>query len=85
MLSEAQKKCLEALNKEGRGGDHCLPFDPIQAATELNRKEVRQHVRTLADKGFARYCNGLMTEDGELAGAGYCITPAGRRALEESK
>ena len=36
-----------------------------------------RYVRALARKGFAEYFRGLCREDGDFAGAGYCITRAG--------
>ncbi len=75
-------KCLDALDGLTRpDGEMCVPFKPIMSATELDRKTVRRTVRALARKGLAEYFRGLWSEDGQPAGAGYCITRAGREAL----
>ncbi len=73
------KKCLAALNElTAPNGEMCMPFLPIMDRTELDRKTVRRNIRALARKGLAEYFRGLWTEDGDPAGAGYCITTAGR-------
>ena len=72
--------CLAALNNMSEpDGEICVPFAPIMSATELDRKTVRRNIRRLARKGYAEYFRGLCTDKGELAGAGYCITKAGRK------
>ena len=78
VMVEGQQKCLEALEcLTFPNGEFCTPFAPIEAITGYDRRVVRRHVRSLARKGLAEYFRGLCTEDGEFAGAGYCITKAG--------
>ena len=73
------ESCLDALNAMSEpNGEMCVPFAPIMDATELDRRTVRRNIRALARKGYAEYFRGLCTEDGDFAGAGYCITKAGR-------
>lgn len=43
----------------------------------LPEADVRRTVRHLARRGWAVFGKGLWTEDGEVAGSGYAITPAG--------
>ena len=57
--------------------EYYVPFKPLQDATGYDRKAVRRSVRALARKGLAEYSRGLWTEDGEPAGAGYCLTDEG--------
>ncbi|WGG61901.1 hypothetical protein [Brucella intermedia] len=60
-------------------GEFCANFKRIaQVANLEDIPEVRRIVRALARKGFAEFWRGLVTDDGDFAGAGYCITPAGR-------
>jgi hypothetical protein len=83
-MIEGQQICLGALETlTYPDGERCSPFRPIQDYTGYDRKTVRRHVRALARKGLAEYFRGLCTEDGDMAGAGYCITKAGLVALGE--
>jgi hypothetical protein len=77
-LSERQAKCLATLSDMSLPwGEYCLSFRVIEIDAGMNRIDVKRSVRALARKGFAEFHNGLTTEDGSFAGAGYCITPAG--------
>lgn len=78
-MIKAELNCLEVLNGlSSPRAEMCLHFKTIQKYTGYDRRTVRLHVRRLARKGFAEYAKGLWTEDGYPAGAGYCITEAGR-------
>ena len=81
-MVEGQEKCLEALAELTLpNGEMCAPFAPIERETGYDRRTVKRNVRALARKGLAEYFRGLCTEDGDFAGAGYCITKAGCSAL----
>ena len=85
-MIDGQRKCLEALSRLTHpNGEHCVPFAPLEAKTGYDRRTVRRFVRQLARKGLAEYHRGLCTEDGEFAGAGYCITTEGIAALDKEK
>lgn len=62
---------------------HCIGFKPIMNRTELDRATVRRACRYLARKGLAEYVRGLWSEDGEMLGAGYGATKAGRELVEK--
>ena len=85
-MIEGQEKCLAVLAEiTAPNGEMCVPFAPIQGHTEFDRKTVRRYVRALARKGLAEYFRGLCTEDGDFAGAGYCITRAGLALYEDGR
>lgn len=76
---------LEALKERSHpDGEYCVPFKPIMEETGFDRRTVRLGVRRLARNGFAQYWRGLCTDEGEFAGAGYCITRAGVAFLEQN-
>lgn len=80
-------RVLVALNECTRPhGEYCAHFSKIaQEAGIADVREIRRITRHLARKGFAQYFRGLCTDDGDFAGAGYCITPEGREVLEVRK
>jgi len=81
-MIESRERCLEALNAlTSPNGEFCSPFKPIQNHTGYDRRTVKRNVRALARKGLAEYFRGLTTEDGDFAGAGYCITKMGQAVL----
>lgn len=79
-LTDSELDCLEALVGHA---DFCLPFKAIAVYVGgLDISEVRGGCRALASKGLAFFQRGLMTEDGEMAGSGYGITPEGRKVWD---
>lgn len=78
-MTKDQNLCLGALlSLTYPNGEMCIPFQPIERATGLDRRTVRRNVRALARKGLAEFHKGLWNDDGEPRGAGYCITPEGQ-------
>ena len=77
-------RCLEALEAVSRpDGEACVPFAPLMDHLGWDRPTVRRRVRHLARRGYAEFFRGLVShDDGTPAGSGYCITRAGRQALE---
>ena len=57
----------------------CYAFREIMSRVRLTRPVVRRACRSLARKGLAECHHGLFTEDGEMAGSGYCATDEGRK------
>ena len=45
---------------------------------DIEIKDIRKACRSLAEKGLAHYMNGLMDEDGKVAGSGYQCTDEGK-------
>ena len=63
-------------------GEMCVGFAPLCEKLETSdRRDVRRIVRLLARKGYAEFYRGLSDDEGEFRGAGYCITPEGRKAV----
>lgn len=75
--SEREWKALQAL--AGCGEDFAyLGFAHLAQKSGLERHQVRRTARALARKGLAAFGRGLWTDEGEMAGSGYCATAAGR-------
>jgi hypothetical protein len=85
-LSPNERLLLLAMNEhcsseyDDFGGKTCYPFKALAGmCPELEPSLIRRTVRALARKGLTGYEKALMTEDGEMAGAGYGITVEGRK------
>lgn len=79
-------RVLSALAENTRPyGEYCAHFKTICRESGIDDvRMVRRITRHLARKGFAEYHRGLWTDEGEVAGAGYCITPCGYSALSKA-
>lgn len=88
-LTARERPVLLALKERTRPhGEMCTYFHILAGAAKgsAEANEVRRIVRQLARKGLAEYVRGLFSEsDGMIAGSGYCITPAGIKALTALK
>lgn len=81
--SETELAVLECLFDTTHAyGEFCTNFKLIARNTKLPIHDIRMACRSLAKQGLAEFWRGLMTEDGEVAGSGYCITAAGREVME---
>lgn len=57
-------------------------FKGLARETGKPLDDAKAACRSLRQKGLARYVNGLVTEDGELAGSGYTATKEGKTLCE---
>lgn len=73
---------LDSVTRNEHGDVWCANFAAL-GGIGTARAGVRRACRSLARKGLAEYHKGLWTEDGEPAGAGYCISKVGIAYLEE--
>jgi len=80
-VEKDHEKVLEFL-AERSSPEACYPFAPICRDTGLDRNRVRFICRLFRRKGWAEFYSGLWNDDGQPAGAGYCITPQGMAAYQ---
>ena len=69
-LTENQYKILKFLHDE----EWCYPYAPIEEETKLSRDILEREVKVLREVGLVKYVRGLVTEEGEFAGSGFCRT-----------
>jgi hypothetical protein len=83
-LTADEKRVMGVL---GNGGEDfgCYSFDPISRAAGIPIDRVRTACRSLRDKCLVEYHRNLFTEDGEMYGAGYGATAAGRALASTDK
>jgi DNA-binding transcriptional ArsR family regulator len=56
----------------------CRGLRSLSWATSLPREVIRGVLADLRENGLVEYRRGLMTDDGDVAGAGYALTARGR-------
>ena len=84
-LNDNERNVLRALYElSAVDGLYCVSFAPLIRATKLDRKAVRRACRSLKRKGVAEFYQALWTEDGQPAGAGYCMSRAGADMMKEA-
>lgn len=82
-LTEAQRKVLTAWENTDEDFD-VLSFDDIAKRSNVARASIRRLVRDMARRGYTHYVRSAWTDDGDMCGAGYGLTPAGRSLLTEN-
>lgn len=64
--------------------DWCLSLGHLSADTDIPREICRGILAELRADGLATYRKGLLTDDGEVAGAGYTLTPKGEALIDHA-
>lgn len=78
-INEIERKVLQVLyDVTDSFGEYCISFAWISDDSKLNRKEVQVACRALKSKGLVMFYRGLMSEEGQVAGSGYCISQKGK-------
>lgn len=67
--TDNEVKIIQCLNSD----EHYWGYDYICDETELSREEAKEAINKLRAVGVVQFLRGLMTEDGEVAGAGFGV------------
>lgn len=67
--TDDEVKVLECLNRDA---EMCYPYDYICGETGLTRDQAKAAIDRLRSFGAVEFWRGLMTDDGEVAGSGFC-------------
>lgn len=68
-----------------RGPEYCLNFKALMSMTGLDRVEVRNACRSLAENRLAYYSRGLWNFEEDMpAGSGYGISPEGMKWIDSA-
>jgi hypothetical protein len=59
------------------GGEdyHYFSYKVIESETKQPRSVLKPIVDKLKDEGYILFARGLMTDEGQVAGSGFCINP----------
>jgi DNA (cytosine-5)-methyltransferase 1 len=62
--------------------EFCMGYDYLENHL-YKRPELKKAIKKLREQGYVEYWRGLMTEDGQVAGSGFCRTSKGNEYVEE--
>jgi len=62
--------------------EHCWGYDALES-NGYKRPELKRAIKKLRDLGYVEYWRGLMTEEGEVAGSGFCRSRLGNQYVED--
>lgn len=79
-LSEIEADILEALS---RNEELCYNYAWLAGELGVDRKYLEPAIKNLKTLGLIEFWRGLMNEDGEVAGSGWCRSRAGNEYLAE--
>lgn len=76
-LTKAQRDVALAAKGLAETDTPYLSFKHLSELTGHAWSTVREACRALREAGVMEYATGLQTDDGEMYGSGYCLTPLG--------
>lgn len=79
-LDPIDRAILSAL---GDNDEWCYPYKYLERITGYDREVLKPHVKKLRELNLVKYERGLMTEDGEVAGSGFCVNYQNWRELRD--
>lgn len=77
-LTEQEYKVLKTLSGTD---EECYNYAYLEGDTGLSRKWLQPIIAKLRQLGYVEYWRGLMTDDGEVAGSGFCRSRAGNEIV----
>lgn len=77
-LTVSETKVLDCLRDRASDDENCLPSGFVASLTDLSLLQARRAIKSLQRRGYVELVRGIFNSDGEIAGSGYCCTPAGR-------
>lgn len=82
-LTQDEQKVFEAWKDTGTG--YGYNFRHASMRSGVDSRDIRDTVRSLANKGLLAFCRNGWTDTGEMYGACYTLTEAGRSLLNQEK
>lgn len=79
-LTENEEAVLAEMHSDG---EYCINYTYLAGLNGMSRKELQPIIKHLKELGYIDFYRGLMTEEGEVAGAGWCRSSAGNDYAEE--
>lgn len=80
MLSDHENDVLIAMDSSE---EYCIDYKGLEYSTHLERTELQKIIKHLKELSYINFWRGLMTEDGEVAGSGWCRSRTGNEYVEE--
>ncbi|MFZ5713076.1 MAG: hypothetical protein ACOY3N_09570 [Bradyrhizobium sp.] len=84
-LTSSEIKVLDCLRERAGDDENCLPSGFVASLTDLSLLQARRAIKSLQRRGYVELVRGIFNSDGEIAGSGYCCTPAGTQHLPQNR
>lgn len=78
-LTENEEAVLVVLSSTE---EHCVNYAWLQGATGMGHKELELIIKHLKELELIEFWRGLMTDDGDVAGSGWCRSLKGNEYVE---
>lgn len=82
LLNENEEAVLAELSGTE---EYCINYAYLNGLKGMTRKELEPIIKHLKELDFIEFWRGLMTEDGEVAGSGWCRSRKGNEYVEEQQ
>lgn len=81
-LSNLEEDILAAMCSDA---EYCINYSILSRQLKVDRKYLEPAIKNLKSFGYLEFWRGLMTEDGEVAGSGWCRSEKGNQYVEDNQ
>lgn len=80
ILTDFEQEVLITLHSDA---EYCHNYKSISRNLNVEKEDLVPAIEKFKKLGFLEYYRGLMTEEGEVAGSGWCRSPKGNKYVED--
>lgn len=81
-LSELEEDILAAMCSDA---EYCINYSILSRQLKVDRKYLEPAIKNLKSFDYLEFWRGLMTEEGEVAGSGWCRSEKGNQYVEDNQ
>jgi hypothetical protein len=81
-LTEQEETVLVELNYDA---EYCRNYQHLEYRTDIKRKWLEPIIKRLKELEYIEFYRGLMTDEGEVAGSGWCRSKRGNDYIDRNE